>query len=112
VTDTKTLKPTAASAWKKIEPTAVKLPSGNTALLKKPNMYVLMKSGQIPDSIKKTLENGEDATFAEKQELIEYQISLTFINPEVTVDDKKEGVLHIDEIEDEDKTAVIEFIGG
>jgi hypothetical protein len=104
-------KATPVDAWKRAEPESVTLPSGNTAKLNRPNMYVLIKTGQVPSEMMRLLEGDEDMTFIERQSAIEWQVAVAFVEPEVVLGDREEGKLHIDDIEDRDKSYVIEFIG-
>jgi hypothetical protein len=104
-------KATPASMWRKTEPEAVKLPSGNTAMLERPNMYVRIKTGSVPKVMMRMLEGDETLSFEEKQEAIEWQCSIAFAEPKVVVGEPGEGELSIDEIEDRDKSFVLEWVG-
>jgi hypothetical protein len=104
-------KATPVTAWKKPEPESVTLPSGNVAKLTRPNMYVLIKTGQVPKEMMRLLEGDEEMTFIERQAALEWQVAIAFIEPEVVLGDPEDGKLHIDDLEDRDKQAVIEFIG-
>jgi len=105
-------KATPANGWKRAEAEAVKLPSGNTAMLRRPNMYVLIKTGQVPSEMMRMLEGDDDMTFEEKQRAIEWQVTVAFAEPEVVMGEATGEQLSIDDIEDRDKSAVLEYIGG
>jgi len=105
-------KATPATGWKRAEPEAVKLPSGNTAMLRRPNMYVLIKTGQVPDEMMRMLEGDDTLSFEEKQRAIEWQVSVAFVEPEVVMGEAEGEKLSIDDIEDRDKSAVLEYVGG
>lgn len=103
---------TPVGDWKKAEPESVVLPSGNIAKLSRPNMYVLIKTGRVPSEMMGLLEGDEDMSFLDRQSAIEWQVAQAFVEPEVVLGEREEGKLHIDDIEDRDKSFVIEFIGG
>jgi hypothetical protein len=105
-------KATAAASWKRAQPEEIKLPSGNTAALIRPNMYVLIKTGQVPDEMMRMLEGDDTLDFKEKQSAIEWQVSVAFAEPKVVLGEAQDGELSIDDVEDRDKSAVLEFIGG
>ena len=52
VQDEGTLEPTPASSWKKgVQGTLIRVPSGNTALVRAPGMEVFLREGVIPNSL-------------------------------------------------------------
>jgi hypothetical protein len=101
---------TPAAQWKKAEPELVELPSGNSAFLKRPNMYVLMKTGQIPEVVMRMMDGDENLTLIEKQFAMEWQVAIAFKEPRISVEGVLEGELNIDDIDDKDKNAVMTFL--
>ena len=109
----KTSKPaTLASMWKKSEPESIKLPSGNVAILQRVNMYTAVKTGQVPSEMIRMLEGDDEMTFEERQRSVEWQCASVFVEPKVVVGEAGEGELSIDDIEDRDKSEVLNWISG
>jgi hypothetical protein len=98
--------------WKKSEPESIKLPSGNVAMLQRVNMYVLTKTGQLPSEMMRMLEGDEDMTFEERQRAVEFQVASAFVEPKVVVGEAGEGEISIDEVEDRDKSEVLNWVSG
>jgi hypothetical protein len=110
MTEKKKTTATPVSSWKKIDPTLHELPSKNSAMLKKPNIYMLTKQGLVPPAVMKELSGESDGEFIDKQNAMEWLISVTFTDPIVSLV-PEEGKLCIDDVEDEDKQYVAEFLG-
>jgi len=116
--DEKTLKPTPPDAWQRPAEELLELPSGNVALLHRPNSFFLSKSGQVPEKVrkaaeaKKAAEAGNEDVSAENiaavDLIVDFLISKAFINPRVSVLPGQKNALHIDTISAEDKGFILD----
>ena len=107
----KALKVTPAASWKKAQEEIVELPSGNVVKLIRHNMYVMRKTGQVPDFARQVMDDADNATGDQKQDTVEWRVALAFVEPKVVTGKPKEGELSIDDIEDRDKAMVVSFLG-
>ena len=108
------LTPTSAAEWPKAsEPEPVTLPSGAVVVLRNPNVYVLMRSGEVPPKVTKLglkygpgeLPEGEDMLT-----VLDWMVSVSFVDPPCSFTRRK-GCLWIGNVSDDDKAFVIEHLG-
>jgi len=106
-------RPTAAADWKQPQPQLVTLPSGNSALLRKPPLFLLLKTGRMPESVRAVLEKNLHLEIPTTDEMLlatEWLVSESFVEPRVTLQ-PQDGAVCIDDLDDDDKQAVIERFG-
>ena len=87
------------------------LPSGNVAKVSPPAFALCMMREGLPPHLraiaKKHVANGKDWTGAEQEQLLNWLLTLTFVEPKVVLATKaKAGELSISRISDRDKEAV------
>jgi hypothetical protein len=111
-----TATPTPASEWKVEEEEAVTLPSGNVATLKRPQLSVLIRHGEVPETLLQAagaLASGEAPDdLATAVQLTDLLISFAFVNPKIALDDAGDGDLSIEALADQDKVFVAAWIKG
>ena len=130
MTDRKTpknLKVTPVSDWKKdlSEGSALELPSGKVAQLRRRSIFLLMKTGQIPNELRAIVQNfisspqgareiaGEN--FETMFELIDLVAKACFVYPKLVDEDKAElgtDEIYISDIEFDDKLYVYLWSSG
>jgi hypothetical protein len=113
-----TFEPTRPEEWFSPEPEEVTLPSGNRALCHKPNTFILGKTGQVPESVRKAAETKKKADSGEANDvspenlaavdiLVDYLVCKAFLEPKVTLLRRK-GCVAIDDLTADDKAFIIE----
>ena len=122
--DPKDFSPTPAVQWvDRHPPQEVTLPSGNRAVVKRPNFYIFGRSGQVPKRVQKAQERREAAAesrrvpspehVAERLEdvelMVNWAMTKAFVDPVVSLDPREGAVLAAD-ISADDKTYVLEFL--
>jgi hypothetical protein len=114
-----TLKPTAASDWKReaTEPELVILPSGNTALLKRPSMLAMMKQGEIPNPLMEAavdlLDGQAPKDFGGLVELLEHIAIEAFVEPRISRNGSpQDGEIALSDLSDADKLFVSGWMRG
>lgn len=109
------LEVTSSRSWLRVPPPAmVEFPSGNVALLRKPQLLGMMKRGEIPNPLlDAALDHvgGKPSTdYAKTAEFVDFLVSVTFVSPSVILEgDPGEGELHVDEISDDDKKFAVSW---
>jgi hypothetical protein len=110
-----TATPTPASEWKVEEEEAVTLPSGNVATLKRPQLSVLVRHGEVPEELLQAagaLASGEAPDdLATAVQLTDLLISFAFVDPKVAFEGDGGG-LSIEALADQDKIFVAAWIKG
>jgi hypothetical protein len=117
--------PTPASAWVDPNPPReVELPSGNKAVVKKPNLYILGRTGQVPQKVAKaaartkktdgitsgSLDVRAIAARIDDIELyVDWALTRAFISPRVTLD-AEEGAVPVAALTADDKAFVLEVL--
>lgn len=118
------LVPTPATEWVDPQPAKqVTLPSGNSAIIKKPNFYVLARTGQVPPRAKKATAHSQAA--AKKTDptpeqimdrlddielYVDWALVKAFIEPRVTFT-QEAGAVPVSALTAEDKAFVVETLG-
>lgn len=106
--------PTTAGGWKLEESELQTLPSGNVALLKRPQLSGMIRRGEIPNPLLHAagaMEAGQlPEDMAQAVELTDLLVSLAFVKPKVALEDAGDGELPIDAISDADKGFVAAWI--
>jgi hypothetical protein len=104
--------PTAVGKWPS-DPVELELPSGAKVRARKPSLFVWLKTGQVPDDIRSTLqriaEDGE-ATLEERFAAVEWMLCKCVVEPVLSLV-PKEGCLCIDKLDDDDKTSLVLSLG-
>jgi len=111
MTEARKSKVTPAKDWKSAQEEVIELPSGNVARVMRHNMYVLRKTGQVPEFVRKVMDDAEEASVEQRQAAIEWRLAFAFIEPKVVTGEPKEGELSIDDISDPDKAKMVEYLG-
>jgi hypothetical protein len=126
--------PTTAKEWKQKRGADLPVPSGNVALVKMLGPEVLMRKGNMPDSLFPIVESAiregkgmppqkmaEIANDPDKLDeiltLIDYVVVQAVIEPRVAAapeseNDRRSDVLYVDEVEWEDKIFIFNFVVG
>jgi hypothetical protein len=124
--------PTAAKQWKSKGTSAIEVPSGNVALVRRKSLVAFIKAGTIPNAllpiITKAIAEGEDTMNPREifqdlgriddiVELIDSVVIECAINPKVypvPADDEErdEDLLYVDELDEMDKLFVYQFVIG
>jgi hypothetical protein len=117
--------PTPAALWVDPNPAReVELPSGNKAVVKKPNLYILGRTGQVPADVKKaagrvqkarathvTVSAAEAAeALADFEVYVDWIVTRCFIAPRVTLDGSGES-LALSAVSSDDKRYVVSELG-
>lgn len=133
-----TLQVTSASNWKGRRGSPVELPSGNTALLRRPGIEHFLRTGSIPNSLRnlisdslganekgkltELLKDSEDLT--ELFNLMDRVLVEVVIEPKVRkvpvdddgnvipIDDRDPNFIYPDEVDMEDKTFIFQYATG
>ncbi len=109
---------TSAASWKRDEPELHTLPSGNVALLQKPNTTEMMKRGEIPNpliGVAVAAATGQglaaDADYAEVAKFMDFMVAAAFVEPLISIEDEPgEGELHISALSDSDRNYVLIWV--
>lgn len=131
--------PTPISGWKKSsEGSPLRVPSGNTAIVRNPGMQVFVSQGMIPNSlmgpIQEALHNGKrpdmsklevnEQTLKDMLELADAVVMFCVVDPKVTSNKDATGEilpleardadkLYVDEVDVEDKMFIFQYaVGG
>jgi len=122
--------PTAAEAWPMNPTITVHLPSGAVAKVRKPALYVLAKSGQVPKRVSTAANRLEAApdvkhtppapdedldeyltTFINDLEtVVNFYCTRTFVEPRVTMT-AQDGALWVGDLDGADKLAALAAVG-
>lgn len=116
-------KPTSASQFKakarktKVEGVLMELPSGNFATIRRPSIAELLKNGTIPNTlIGSALRqmSGKGATnqkeIKESIELVDFLLSLSFVEPQLVLENPNESQISLDDLTDEDRGFVFMYV--
>lgn len=103
-------KTASKSAWIKAKRHCVTLPSGTVVEIELPNLSLLLKAGQIPNSLIETVtrvQNTGDFTVTpemlkEQYDFTAFVVSKTVVNPTITVED-------VDSLPSEDIEMLMDF---
>jgi hypothetical protein len=108
----KAKKPSTPANWPR-GPQEYELPSGALVKALRANLFVWVKTGQLPDDIlsalRRATDNG-DVTLEERTAAVEWQIAKCIVDPPVSLM-PKEGCLCIDDIDDVDKNFLTTMLG-
>jgi hypothetical protein len=107
------LKVTSAASWQRDEPEPHTLPSGNVAILQRPQLLELLKAGKIPNTLLSAAiamsqgrTGGED--MGEVLELLDLLVAAAFIEPRVSLEETPlAGELAITDLSDADRNYVL-----
>lgn len=124
MTDSEQFTPTPAAAWVDPHPAQdVVLPSGNRARIKKPNLYILGRSGQVPAKVEAAAERSKAPArpvemtaqvVSERTEdvelFVDWVMTRAFLEPRVTLM-LEDGAVPAAAISADDKSFVIETLG-
>lgn len=107
------LTPTSAKAWQREEPEPHRLPSGNVAVLVRPQIFTMLRHGQIPNPLMSAaldvIEGNAAANIDETLDLCLILVSAAFADPAVTLEGATNGALSIDDVSDADKRYVLDW---
>lgn len=111
--------PTPVSAWR-TNTTLLELPSGNTARLRRPQLFSWLAEGEIPNPLRAAVVEiagedtaGEVVTPEERARALFWIVARCFVEPTVVADgDPGPGELHIRDIDDADKFAIVDWAMG
>ncbi|MGH8984063.1 MAG: hypothetical protein ACRDY6_09350 [Acidimicrobiia bacterium] len=103
---------TTAADWKRDEPKLETLPSGNQAVLCRPQILTMVKRGDIPNPLAGAalrladgaLDGGDVASHVEVVDLL---VAASFVEPTVSVEEPTNGELWVQDIDDYDKAYVL-----
>jgi hypothetical protein len=101
--------PTAAADWRATKPITLDLPSGNVATVKKPSLFLAIKTGRLPENVRAMMEkslHNEPAALDEVVAATEWLVAESFVEPQVSLV-PREGAVCIADIDDDDKQAVV-----
>jgi hypothetical protein len=105
---------TTADAWKRDEEELVELPSGNTARLKRPQLSVMIRRGEIPNPLLEAAASMAvdvlPENLAEAVELTDVLVASAFVEPKIALVDAGPDELPIEALSDPDKGFVAHWI--
>lgn len=105
--------PTSTGKWPS-GPVELDLPSGAKVRARKPNIFVWLKTGQIPDDILATIvataKGEEDVSLLDRQTAVAWMIAKCMVEPEISLV-PRENCTCVDEIDDLDKEYLMLSLG-
>lgn len=130
-------KPTTAQAWRKNQNSEpLQLPSGNYMRVRRMGMQAILKTGKVPNSLMSMMRRavdkgtGTDAVEKEMAQLVESEeglmemanfmdtlVTMVALEPKVALPppadhDRAEDILYTDELEDDDKNFIFQYVTG
>lgn len=110
--------PTKASEYPVIRDQDIEMPSGAKVRVRKPSVWALLRTGQVPEAVRELLTQSDLAqageadplTETETMTILNFLVAASFVEPKVSTARKK-GCVYIDDIPDDDRFAVVKALG-